>query len=153
MARIGQRCRQCGSIHETEEASIPRYGLRVRCVECGSLLPLIVRSGTRSEAGAPTPAPGAGTADDRSALDEAFLARPSRAETREVLRLWLLDIARNEARPLTPELVFREHGDELARMLALWQGSYPGREATELFREELMTLIAGMSAGAPAGDP
>jgi hypothetical protein len=150
MTRIGQRCRQCGSTHETDEAWIPPYGLRVRCVECGSLLPLLECSGIEREALAPPAAPAAGAPDDRSALEAALLSRPSRAETREVLRRWLLDVARGEPRPLTAELVFREHGAELARMIALWQGSYPGREATELFREELMTLIACMTAAAQA---
>jgi hypothetical protein len=142
MAHIGQRCRQCGSVHETDEATIPRYGLRVRCVECGSLLPLLEPPGVEraEDARAAFPAWVPGDAAGPAAV--AAREFPSRSETREVLRVWLQEIARGETRPLTAGLVFREHGDELARVLALWQGSYPGREATELLREELMTIIA-----------
>jgi hypothetical protein len=142
MARIGQRCRQCGAVHETDEASIPRYGLRVRCVECGSLLPLLESAGVEHAAATSPDGPAAATPDGGPVLGGTFGEHPSRAETRKVLRAWLKEIARSEVRPLTAGLVFREYGDELARMLALWQGSYPGREATELLREELMTIVA-----------
>jgi hypothetical protein len=42
MRTIVFRCAQCGFPVECETGRIPVYGARVRCAECGSLLPLIV---------------------------------------------------------------------------------------------------------------
>ena len=42
MRTIVFRCAQCGFPVECETARIPAYGARVRCAECGGLLPLIV---------------------------------------------------------------------------------------------------------------
>jgi hypothetical protein len=42
MRTIVFRCAQCGFPVECETARIPAYGARLRCAECGALLPLIV---------------------------------------------------------------------------------------------------------------
>jgi hypothetical protein len=150
MATLTQRCRQCGWTHETDAEKLPRDGVRVRCADCGSLLPLLANpdDAARGERAASQPAEAA--AESASAAGGALRANDrSRPAAQEIVRRWLMELAHSEPRPLTEALVLRKYGGELARLLVLWQGSHPGREAADLFREE---LLAALTSGAADGD-
>ncbi len=64
-----------------------------------------------------------------------------KGEARQLLQRWLRELQRDHEAPLTGRHIFREHADELAHLFSMWQASYPGEEATSLFREELMTSL------------
>jgi DNA-directed RNA polymerase subunit RPC12/RpoP len=53
MAAIAFRCAQCGATAACDVARLPAYGARVRCAECGSLMPLVLLP---ASAEAPAPA-------------------------------------------------------------------------------------------------
>jgi len=64
-----------------------------------------------------------------------------RSEARQLLRLWLRELQRDHGEPITASHLFRDHSEELAHLYSLWQTSFPGEHATELFREELINTV------------
>jgi len=103
MPVIVQRCLQCGSPSTCETERVPPYGARLRCPECGNLLPLVLPPAEAAaretdllaeEVPEEQPAAAAGPCADGA-------APPSRAEARRVLDLWLEEVRRTEAPPLS----------------------------------------------------
>jgi hypothetical protein len=141
------RCRQCGWVFTARREQIPRYGARVRCMQCGTLFPLLERRAASSEepAVARIAPEGAGTLAGDSAPAGMSVSRPARGEAREIIRLWLREVSPH-GRPIDEARLFREHGAELARLLELWQASYPGEEATAVFKDELLAALGAADA-------
>lgn len=162
--RLTQRCRQCGWVHETETDRLPCHGVRVRCEECGSWLALLTPAAGEGEGGlegwrGEDRRPGERRLGDRERAGQPWreepcggserAAAPSASAVRELVRPWLREIARADRRPLTAELLFRDHGGDLRRLFDLWSAAYPGREAVDALREALHAeLEASRAEGA-----
>lgn len=138
MGMITLRCRQCGWVSETDPEEIPRYGARVRCGQCGTLLPL-QRAGSALERAAEPMGPA--QADSGDTLGEAAPAPPTRDEAREILLMWMRGLEQTSGRLLTESILFRDYREELARLFAMWQVSRRGPKAREIFREELLVVL------------
>ncbi len=149
---INLRCHQCALQTEVPLEHIPRYGARVRCPECGTLQ-LLAGAPTVSE-GLKAPAPSAEVITKaQSPPDRAIEVLPdpaaAREEAKQILLLWLQELHRGRDGPLSESALFQEHGDELAHLFTLWKSSFPGEQATEIFREQLFRALAGTAADPP----
>jgi len=145
-----QRCRQCGWSFDPRPERLPRRGVRLRCPECGGLFPVLrpPSDDARSLEAAPPQAGRGPVALPRLPTAAARLtARPAQGEAEEIVRLWLREISRSETRPLTERLIYSEYGAELARLLSMWQASYPDADAMATFRQELMSALARVESG------
>lgn len=138
MPIIVQRCLQCGSPSTCETERVPPYGARLRCSACGNLLPLVLPAAEDAarEADALEGSP-AGNA--RAGDVEAD--GPSRAEARRVLDLWIEEVRRTDAPPLSGVGLRDEHREDLERLRRLWTASYPGPESLHMFEEELEKVL------------
>ncbi len=143
------RCRQCGATQQVAAERLPRYGARVRCGECGTLLPPITpapaEEGDRDLWGPLEQFGTARTGAENPPLPEDLVSRPTRAEAREILRLWMREVSRDRTEVLTEERLMREHGAELARLFSLWRASYPGAEGVRVFRAELQAILENLA--------
>lgn len=138
------RCRHCGWDNEIPRLRIPRYGARIRCPECGGVQTVLpgqpdapIRPPEVGESQAPLAPPGSSGETDPAAI---------RSEARQLLSLWLRELQRDHAESITASHLFRDHSEELAHLYSLWQTSFPGEQATVLFREELISTV-GEGAG------
>jgi hypothetical protein len=127
MPVVVQRCLQCGSLSTCETERVPPYGARLRCSECGNLLPLVLPAAEDAAREADALAPEAST--------------PSRAEARRVLDLWFGEVRRTDAPPLVGVGLRDEHREDLERLRRLWTASYPGPESLHVFEEELEKVL------------
>ena len=150
MPAIVQRCVQCGSPTEYEASRVPLYGARLRCPECGNLLPLLLPATIQ------TPPPEMGEAatrdpDDRSAApsigDPEGASAGTRTEARNVLELWVREVRRTAAAPLTETRLREEHREELDRLRDLWRSSFPDPESIRIFEEELRATLWQLGHG------
>lgn len=152
MSEILLRCRQCGWGTEVMRERIPRYGARIRCPECGSLQPLaptpeepkaepVEASGEEVVETPLEPNPDAG----RSQIDP----ESTRGKARQILLLWLQELQRGSKAPLTATRLFREHGEDLAHLFSMWRASFPGGQATRVFREQLLEALERLDEPAP----
>jgi hypothetical protein len=143
MPVIVQRCLQCGSPSTCEAERVPPYGARLRCSECGNLLPLVLppaeAAAREADDLAPEALEGSPAGDARAGDVEA--GAPSRAEARRVLDLWIEEVRRTDAPPLVGVGLRDEHREDLERLRRLWTASYPGPESLHLFEEELEKVL------------
>lgn len=139
MPLIVQRCLQCGSPSTCEAERVPPYGARLRCAECGNLLPLVMppAAGAGREADALPEETMEGQPAAAGGGDADAAGTPSRAEARRVLALWREEVRRTDAPPLVGVGLRDEHREDLERLRRLWTSSYPGPESLRLFEEEL----------------
>jgi hypothetical protein len=131
MPAIVQRCVQCGGSSACEANRVPPYGARLRCPECGNLLPLLVASALESLPRQAAPA-----------------APGTRAEARRFLELWVAEARRTAATHLSGARLREKQEEELERLRVLWRSSFPGVESVREFEEELQTALARLDSEA-----
>jgi hypothetical protein len=129
---LNLRCRQCGWMQDLPIGALPRHGARVRCPECGTLLPAL-----SSQTASPDGESLATTTSDSAVA----------GEVRDLLEAWLEEISPRAELLLREEDLLREHSADYARIVDLWQASHPGPEAIVLLRKTLRDLLVERSRG------
>ncbi len=147
-ARI--RCPECGGLQTVPSQPTvlttpePDWTSDAGAPAAGKLVDGVVGSGTGRHTDDAVPRNGPSAASVGNSTTAAAPAEETpviKGEARQLLQRWLRELQRDHEVALTGRHIFREHADELAHLFSMWQASYPGEEATSLFREELMASL------------
>jgi hypothetical protein len=145
MSESALHCRHCGWEATVRTDRIPRYGARICCPECGGLQ--LLEPPQPAAAAAALATSSSPPAQEPAPIQLSEDTGPTRSEARQLLLLWLQELAREDDRALSPARLFRDHADELAHLFSLWERSFPGGRATEIFREQLFEALDSLASG------